>query len=260
MRYDLAVPCIEMSENEFHVIRFSGPPREIYIDDIPYVCPFDKQIRIKLNGRAHELAWGGPGFEVIIDGRPYELQFNQPPREIIIGTRPHSIYICGDAPDVKICGRLPYEYQQPMHNDNAEDQKTNEPQQQRILPSLMKFEVPPPVGSTKLPQPPQILNQDTKPGPMDLTNLLKQLQNKGLINLEPKPAGVQLPSNLTDIISGIIFIIIIIPARDVTNTYFSFDYKYQYHYFSNTFENILEDKKMFITFTYILYNTLTKIS
>ena len=49
--------------------------------------PFDKTIRIKLNNRAHELAWGGPGYEVIVDGRPYELQFNTPPREIVIGTR-----------------------------------------------------------------------------------------------------------------------------------------------------------------------------
>lgn len=112
MRYDLAVPCIEMVNGLFHVIRFSGPPKDIYIDDQPYKVPFDKTVRIKLNGRAHELAWGGPGFEVIIDGRPYELQFNKPAREIIVGTRPHFIYICGDAPDVKICGRLPKELTQ----------------------------------------------------------------------------------------------------------------------------------------------------
>lgn len=44
---------------------------------------------------------------MIIDGRPYELQFDRPPREIIIGTKPHQVYISGDAPDVKIGGRLP---------------------------------------------------------------------------------------------------------------------------------------------------------
>ena len=112
MRYDLAVPCIEMDNGQFHIIRFSGPPKDIYIDEQAFKCSFDKTSRIKLNGRAHELAWGGPGYEIIIDGRPYELQFNKPPREIIIGTRPHLIYIGGEAPDVKIYGRIPNEFLQ----------------------------------------------------------------------------------------------------------------------------------------------------
>jgi len=136
MRYDLPVPCIEMSSGVFYVIRFSGKSREIYIDDLPYLVPFDKTIRIKLNGRAHELAWGGPGFEVIIDGRPYELQFNKPSREIIIGTRPHSIYICGDAPDVKICGQLPYELLNQLQQQA--EQETEQSKIIKSLPSLME--------------------------------------------------------------------------------------------------------------------------
>lgn len=115
----MAVPCIEMSEGVFHAIKFSSPtPKEIFIDDEPYMVPFDKPIRIRLNGRPHELAWGGPGFEVIVDGRPYELQFNKPAREIVIGTTPRYVYICGDAPDVKILGRLTQELIDPPENSN----------------------------------------------------------------------------------------------------------------------------------------------
>lgn len=202
MRYDLAVPCIEMSDNKFYVIRFSGQPREIYIDEIPYVVPFDKTIRIKLNGRAHELAWGGPGFEVIIDGRPYELQFNKPPREIIIGTRPHFIYICGEAPDVKICGQLPYEFQQPLH-DKAIPEKI-----EKKLPSLMNFDLMPPNLATKSGPSTKLLGSDSqKAGSVDLTDLLKKLKDQGLINLNQDSKSVadkkiQLPTSLTDIISG----------------------------------------------------------
>lgn len=188
MRYDLAVPCIEMENNSFYIIRFSGPPRDIYIDDIPYLVPLDKTVRIKLNGRAHELAWGGPGFEVIIDGRPYELQFNQPSREVIVGTKPHFIYICGETPDVKICGQLPYELQQPFVHDSD------------IL--------------TETKQTPPHSNFDSKQskGSMDfninVSDLLKKLKDHNIINLGQADSKstdskkIQLPSTLADIISS----------------------------------------------------------
>jgi len=167
MRYDLAVPCIEMDAGQLYIIRFSGPPRDIYIDDIPYLVPFDKTVRIKLNGRAHEVAWGGPGFEVIVDGRPFELQFNKPKREVIIGTRQYSVFICGDAPDVKICGQLPPELQQVRYKQEKELEK-NELQSKTgsHLPSLMNFEIPPPVAK-----------------PMDVNDLVKKLTDKGLLSM-----------------------------------------------------------------------------
>ena len=237
MRYDLAVPCIEMSGGLFHVIRFSGPPREIYIDDMPFTVAFDKTIRIKLNGRAHELAWGGPGFEVIIDGRPYELQFNKPPREITIGTRPHSIYICGDAPDVKICGQLPYELlqQSPDENSNVNSNvmegETLPRFSNKQLPSLMNqqpkvssnFELPQPSvqhpSILSLNVPPPSLNQLNTSGnsnnnksPSDLQELLKKLTDQGLLplaNKDSKQAAanvdskkVALPSNLTKLFAS----------------------------------------------------------
>lgn len=169
MRYDLAVPCIEMDNGQYHVIRFSGLPREIYIDDQPFKVPFDKTVRIKLNGRAHELAWGGPGFEVIIDGRPYELQFNKPPREVIIGTKPHFIYIGGDAPDVKICGRLPNELLQ-----DYETYQDNRGQPQPV--PLMSQEIPNPPGSSA--------QAALKPA-LDVHELLKKLTDH---NILPKTA------------------------------------------------------------------------
>jgi len=167
MRYDLAVPCIEMDAGRLYVIRFSGPPRDIYIDDVPYLVPFDKTVRIKLNGRAHEIAWGGPGFEVIVDGRPFELQFNKPKREVIIGTRPHFVFVCGDAPDVKICGQLPPELQ----HQPAEPEVERTSSVASHLPSLMKFEVPPPVSVQAAAR------------PMDVNDLLKKLTDKGLLSM-----------------------------------------------------------------------------
>lgn len=111
----MPVPCIEMPDG-YHAIKFDSPgPKSIFIDDLQFVVPFNRSVRIRLNGRAHELAWGGPGFEVIIDGRPYELQFDKSPREILIGMRTYSVCIKGEPPDVKVLGRLPPElldYQQ----------------------------------------------------------------------------------------------------------------------------------------------------
>ncbi len=131
MRYDLPIPCVEI-DGEFYIIRFSGNPsgREIYVDDMPYRVPFDKTIRIKVNGRAHELAWGGPGYEVIIDGRAYEIQFGTK-REVYIGARQHYIRIGGDAPDVKICGRLPDELLQ-QHKQNLVESHEKQVQQQNL--------------------------------------------------------------------------------------------------------------------------------
>ncbi len=51
MRYDLAVPCIEMDNGELFVIRFSGPPKDIFIDDNPFLVHMNKALRIKLNNR-----------------------------------------------------------------------------------------------------------------------------------------------------------------------------------------------------------------
>ena len=171
MRYDLPVPCIEMENGVYFVIRFSGPPREIYIDDMPFVVAFDKTERIKLNGRAHDLAWGGPGFEVIIDGRPYELQFNKPPREIMVGTKPHHVCIYGEAPDVKICGQLPYELL------NLEDNSEPKQQAQRPPPLMdQNFDIHKPAITPNIPTTPA-----NPSGLPDVQELLKKLAAQGLL-------------------------------------------------------------------------------
>ncbi|RNA00727.1 pre-mRNA cleavage complex 2 Pcf11-like isoform X1 [Brachionus plicatilis] len=170
MRYDLPVPCIEMDNGQFHIIRFTGPPKDIFIDNQAYLVPFDKTIRIKLNGRAHELAWGGPGFEVIVDGRPYELQFNKPEREINIGNRSHLVCIYGEAPDVKICGRLPKEL-------------CEKAQQIELKPITVK---PPPLMTQPVPTPtdPSILNavkSIAKPQAPNVHDLFNKLKDHNLL-------------------------------------------------------------------------------
>lgn len=163
MRYDTPVPCIEMDHGRLHVIRFDGPPRPIHIDETAYEVPMDKARRIKLNGRAHEIAWGGPGYEVIVDGRPYEIQFNQPAREIMIGTRPHMVYIEGDAPEVKILGRLPPELlsqqQAAQHKEAMRQMESSE--QKSSISSLI---------------------------PTDVNELIKKLTMKNMLPTLPTPA------------------------------------------------------------------------
>lgn len=202
MRYDLPIPCVEI-DGFFYVIRFSGPPHSIMIDNVAYEVPFDRVIRIHLSNRAHELAWGGPGFEVIIDGRPYELQFGQSqPREVFIGTRQHYIKVLGDAPDVKICGRVPdhilREHEEEIRmNDKVEQQpapsgalNVNELfkklVQANILPSHKKEAIDHPSTNTPKPLmdgPPQFPEEQIP----DLTsldvNLLKQKYNQAIQNL-----------------------------------------------------------------------------
>lgn len=65
--------------------RFDGPPREINIDHMSFMVPMDRPMRVKVGMRAHMLAFGGPGQEVIIDGKPYEVMFSGPPRNVKIG-------------------------------------------------------------------------------------------------------------------------------------------------------------------------------
>lgn len=127
MRYDLPIPCVEI-DGQFYIIKFSGAARSIMIDDQMFDVPFEGIKRIKLNGRAHELAWGGPGFEVIIDGRPYELQFGQmTPREIYIGARQHFICLPGGPPDVRICGRVPDDILQQYQQQLTEQSQSQAP-------------------------------------------------------------------------------------------------------------------------------------
>lgn len=169
MRYDLPVPCIEMDNGKFHIIRFTGPPKEIYIDNQPFLVPFDKTIRIKLNGRAHVLAWGGPGFEVIIDGRPYELQFNKPEREISIGNRSHLVCIYGEAPDVKICGRLPKELCEKAQHIELKPIAVKPP-------PLMKQPVPTPTDPSIL----RAVESISKPQPSNVQDLFTRLKEHNL--------------------------------------------------------------------------------
>ncbi|XP_067944816.1 pre-mRNA cleavage complex 2 protein Pcf11-like [Watersipora subatra] len=96
-------------------IRFDGPPREIMIDDMSFMVPMDRPQRIKIGMRAHMLAFGGPGQEVLIDSKPYEVIFNGPPRVVRIGGTEREIRLFGDPPDVKILGEiLPDELNGPM--------------------------------------------------------------------------------------------------------------------------------------------------
>lgn len=50
-----------------------------------FMVPMDRPMRVRIGKRAHMLAFGGPGHEVVVDGRAYEVMFGGPPRMLKIG-------------------------------------------------------------------------------------------------------------------------------------------------------------------------------
>ena len=82
---NLMILLMKQIRSLFSFHRFDGPPREINIDSMSFMVPVDRPIRVKIGMRAHMLAFGGPGQEVMIDGKPYEVMFNGPPRQVKIG-------------------------------------------------------------------------------------------------------------------------------------------------------------------------------
>ena len=101
LKFDGTVPVIIIEGLE-HGIRFDGPPREILINDKPHLVHMDKPTKIKIGLRPYEIAFGGPGHEVIINSKWYEVKFNGPVREVTIGGRLIKMCLKGAPPDVKI--------------------------------------------------------------------------------------------------------------------------------------------------------------
>ena len=85
-----------------HGIRFDGPPRDIRIDDKPFEVPVDLARRVRIRNRAHHIAFGGPGHEVIIDGKWYEIKFGGPEKCIRLGPKRYRIKLDGPPPEVNI--------------------------------------------------------------------------------------------------------------------------------------------------------------
>lgn len=86
-----------------HGIRFDGPPRYIYIDDLPYLVPMDWARKCRIDGpKPRLLAFGGPGHEVIIDDQWFEVKFGGAEKLVKFGGHMHKIQLRGDPPEVKI--------------------------------------------------------------------------------------------------------------------------------------------------------------
>ena len=84
-------------------IRFDGPPRYIYIDDLPYLVPMDWARKCRIDGpKPRLLAFGGPGHEVIIDDQWFEVKFGGAEKLMKFGGHMHKIQLRGDPPEVKI--------------------------------------------------------------------------------------------------------------------------------------------------------------
>ncbi|XP_013419945.1 pre-mRNA cleavage complex 2 protein Pcf11 isoform X2 [Lingula anatina] len=96
-------------EGKYYGICFDGPPREIIIDDQPWLVPMDHPRKVRIGKRPHMVAFGGPGFEVLIDGKMYEVHFNGIPREVVIAGRTHTLQLLGAPPEVKILGEVPWQ-------------------------------------------------------------------------------------------------------------------------------------------------------
>ncbi|KAK0421169.1 hypothetical protein QR680_015093 [Steinernema hermaphroditum] len=136
-----------------HRIFFTGPPRDVVIDGVPYRMAFGEEKRVYIDGDAHVLRFGGPSRELYMGDYPFKGTFGGPPIIATINGRRHEIRLGGPAPEVKIDPDPSYELQRHM------------PEARRNVGAN-----PPPKAE------PEELNKSE-----DIVALLKRLQQQGLL-------------------------------------------------------------------------------
>lgn len=99
-----------------HKISFSGPPRDVIIDGIPYRMSFGEIKPVVIDGQTHYLKFGAPSRELYIGDFPFKGVFGGPPIAAIINGRRHEIRLSGPPPEVKIEQDPCYELMRNMQN------------------------------------------------------------------------------------------------------------------------------------------------
>ncbi|CAI2347858.1 unnamed protein product [Caenorhabditis sp. 36 PRJEB53466] len=151
-----------------HRIYFAGNPRNLIIDGVAHMVPFDTPTKIDIQGQTHVFRYGAPSRELYIGGFPFKGSFGGAPIVATINGRRHEIRLTGSAPEVKIEPEPAYHFTRYLHKMREEKKieiKAENPkdtgQWLAYLKNLQKTGILPPV-KTESPRgtpPPQTNNQ-----------------------------------------------------------------------------------------------------
>ncbi|CAL2037325.1 unnamed protein product [Caenorhabditis brenneri] len=142
-----------------HRIYFAGPPRNLIIDGIPHMMPFDTPTQIDILGSKHIVKFGAPSRELYIGGHPFKGQFGGPPIIATINGRRHEIRLTGSAPEVRIEPEPAYHLTHFLHKMREEKKieiASEKPEKKEdwlsYLKNLQKSGILPPVKSSTSPR------------------------------------------------------------------------------------------------------------
>lgn len=142
-----------------HRIYFAGPPRNLIIDGVPHLVPFDKPTQIDIFGSKHVVKFGAPSRELYIGGHPFKGQFGGPPIVATINGRRHEIRMTGSAPEVKIEPEPAYHLTHFLHKMREEKKieiASEKPEKKEdwlsYLKNLQKSGILPPVKASTSPR------------------------------------------------------------------------------------------------------------
>uniref|UniRef100_A0AC35TTP0 UBZ3-type domain-containing protein n=1 Tax=Rhabditophanes sp. KR3021 TaxID=114890 RepID=A0AC35TTP0_9BILA len=92
-----------------HKVYFHGTPRNVFIDNIPYLLPFRESREIRIDNLTHLIRFGGPGRELFIGDFALNAKFGGPPITVNINGLTHSIKLEKPVPEVRIEPEPSYE-------------------------------------------------------------------------------------------------------------------------------------------------------
>lgn len=74
-----------------HRVSFTGAPRDIFIDGMPYRMTFSQTLDVVIDGQRHSLRFGAPGRELYMGSFPFKGAFGGAPIIANINGRQHHI-------------------------------------------------------------------------------------------------------------------------------------------------------------------------
>uniref|UniRef100_A0A915E7J6 Uncharacterized protein n=1 Tax=Ditylenchus dipsaci TaxID=166011 RepID=A0A915E7J6_9BILA len=149
-----------------HRIVFSGPARDVIIDNVPYRLAFGESRPVYIDGETHVLRFGTPSRELYMGNFPFKGTFGGPPIVASINGRRHEIRLCGPVPEIKVMPEPSYEMTRFLPEIRIGQQKLE------ALPRSTAIQIPQPRPET----PPK------KDDPLDVQSFLNKLQKSGVLD------------------------------------------------------------------------------
>ncbi|CAD6185804.1 unnamed protein product [Caenorhabditis auriculariae] len=142
-----------------HKVYFSGPPRNVIVDGVPYMLSFGETKTIYIDDYPHQIRFGAPSRELYMGEHPFKGQFGGPPIAMKIGQKVHEVRLTGSAPEVKIEPDPSYDLIPLLNKMRASEKK------QEVKPAAP--DVPDPFDLLKKLQRSGYLKPATMPRPME---------------------------------------------------------------------------------------------